>query len=298
MREFKIGFMGSALGETSRWAAQQAFEYEHKRICVPFTGSCKSIAAMAREDTIIESWDTQILSRAVIEGVFKADKIVTAIDKPRYKKGYMYDTRGLKGIDTRSAGFIDYVGAHGTLADKVAVFSATVRCTLMGRMNQWDSDVDKLWDKFVKQREHLKSFTNLPGTFIHHEANVYEEKPTGPYDFTFIDPPKVVDGGKDIYSQNYVHINRALGGKCELPPWSWRDTPARLRMLFEMDTKSMALIYVSDVRPTFEDVKKLMERYGTTIDQIRAMHRSRYDYAVYLRKDKNVAADSSDHSVH
>lgn len=282
-KEFKIGFMGAALSESAAWAAQQTADAKH--ICVPFAGSCKDIAAMCREDTIIESWDTQFISRAVIEGVFKANKIMTNIDKPRFKKGSMFEGRGIKKIDDHCAGFIDYVGAYGTLADKVALFSATVRASQMGRMTHWDSDINRFWAKFQKQLEYLQGFTNMPGQFIHHEGSVFDNPPAGEYDITQIDPPKIVDVGGDIYSSYYKSINVALGGACELPRWTWRDTTGYLRQIFSINTKRLLFMYVSDVRPSMDELRKVIMEYGEVELDERFFHRNRYDYGMVVRKE-------------
>lgn len=282
MSNFKIGFVGATTTEAVSWVAERARGAE--RICVPFAGSGREIEAVAAPGVTIESWDTQLLSRAVVEGVFSTDKLKTAMgDKPRYKKGHMYQTRGFANIDERCAGFIDYVGSHGTLADKAAIASAAARSTMMGRMDQWDSDINKLWTKFLKAREYLAQFTNLPGTFTHHEANVYDLVPEGPYDAVLIDPPKVVIGS-DIYSANFSDLNTALGGKCELPKWSWRDTTGRMRRIFEIDTRLLIFMYVSDVRPTMDDMRKVISEYGTIVEEERFLHRSRYDYGLVVRK--------------
>jgi hypothetical protein len=281
MREFKIGFTGAALTESIEWIYDRTRDRRH--VCIPFAGSCKITAALAEPGRVIESWDTQIISRAIVEGVFQADKIERTIDKPRYKKGYMYDKRALNKIDDRCAGLIDYVGAHGTLAEKVAIFSATVRSTSMGRMTDWNSDINRFWVKFEKNLEYLERFTSLPGTFIHHEEDVFIEVPQGPYDFMHVDPPKVVSTS-DIYSQNYLHLNRALGGKCEVPKWTWRDTPGYLRKIFQLDARRTSFIYVSDIKPTLADMRKILEEYSVVVDDVRLLHRSRYDYILLAER--------------
>ena len=283
MREFKIGFTGAALTEAIEWIDERT---DAKSICVPFAGSCKVIAALAKPGVTIESWDTQIISRAIVEGVFNVPEIETAIDKPRYKKGHMYETRAIAGIDERCAGFIDYVGAHGTLADKVAIFSSVVRSSNMGRMTEWSksSGMAELWYKFEKNRDYLAQFTNLPGTFIHHEASVFETVPVGPYDLLHVDPPKVVSSS-DIYSANYQHLNIALGGKCEVPKWGWRDTVGYMRNIFKLDAETITLLYVSDVTPTLDTLKKVLSDYATIQDVLRLLHRARYDYTILARKE-------------
>lgn len=165
------------------------------------------------------------------------------------------------------------------------MFSAAVRCTLMGRMTHWDSDINRFWAKFQKQLEYLSGFTNMPGQFIHHEASVFGSPPQGQYDIVQIDPPKIVDVGGDIYSTYYGSLNIALGGKCELPRWSWRDTTGYLRQIFEIDSKRLLFMYVSDVRPSMNELRKVIAEYGEVEVDERFFHRNRYDYGMIVRKE-------------
>lgn len=275
--DFKIGFMGATITEASRWSALHA--ENAKTICVPFAGSGRDIAAMSGEGKTIESWDTQHLSRLVIEGIFTAKRPRTTIHEPKYLKGHMYETRALIGIDDRSAGLIDFIGKYGTDLDKVALASAIVRCTLMGRMTHWHADVNVLWQKFGKERARLAKFVNLPGTFIHHEASFFDEPPTNEYDAIQIDPPKVVSSS-DIYSAYYNDLNTILGGTIILPRWGWRDVPGHMRQVFEVPAARIIMLYVSDVRPPVTEIRRLLLEQADIIDEKRFLHRSRYDYGM------------------
>lgn len=286
---FKIGFMGSAKEENVLWAAKHTAD--SKTICVPFAGSCRTIAAMAGEGKTIESWDTQIISRAIIDGVFGAKKAESNVDVPRYRKGYMFETRGFKKIDDRSAGFVDWVGEHGTLLDKVAMFSAASRSTYMGRMQEWSdsSNINTLWDKFEKTRAYLEGWVNLPGKFIHHEASFFEPLPEGPYDAMLVDPPKVVMSS-DIYSKMFGTLNIALGGSHEIPKWHWKDAPGLMRLTFGIPAKKYLLFYVSDVRPTLAEMKRVMARNAGPLqdeEENIVLHRSRYDYGVLAIREQH-----------
>lgn len=286
MALFKIGFMGAAKEDNVLWAAKHT--KGAKTICVPFTGSCRTIAAMARHDTTIESWDTQIISRAIIDGVFKAKKSESNLtDKPRYRKGHMYESRAFKGIDDASAGFIDWVGEHGTLYDKVAIFSAAVRSTLMGRMQDWNGDIDELWYKYNRSKKYLEQWLNMPGKFIHHEASFFDPLTTKSYDAILIDPPKVVQTS-DIYSRSFNDLNIALGGTIEIPTWGWRDVIGWLRMTFNVDAEKILLFYVSDVRPSLPQVKTLLAEFGEIQEheEVMALNKSRYDYGVLALRER------------
>lgn len=283
MNPYKVGFVGAATNDATTWLAEQIGDA--KKIVVPFAGSGKDIASMAGEGRTIESYDTQFYSRAIIEGVFAATEADSAVDKIRYRKGYMYETRALKNIDERSAGFIDWVAAHGTLFDKACLVSAAIRSTLLGRGNQWYSNIETFWRRFEKARVYNAQWINQPGEFVHHEASVFDEMPKGKYDLMQVDPPKVV-AGSDVYSANFQALNKMLDGAVEpLPKWNWRDVQARFRELVtEVDVERIIFFYVSGVRPSYEEVKEqLLKYYDLEIEQPFS-HRGRIDYALILRR--------------
>jgi hypothetical protein len=283
MSQFRVGFAGSIVNGVADWAGYHSQGL--RSICVPFAGSGKVIAAMSGADKVIESWDTQVATRGIIEGVFGAKALSSAIREPRFVKGHMYATRSIDGIDALSAGFIDYVGKHGTLADKAAIAGAVARCTTMGRMSDWSAaDVSELWRKFQKIRLYLLSYTDLPGQFVHHEANVYELPPSGVYDAIQIDPPKVVST-TDIYSAHYQDLNIALGGACPIPEWKRPDVLTRLNQVMAIPAKKILFMYTSDVFPTIAQVRWLLNQHGEIVREDRFKHRSRYDYCLLVSKE-------------
>jgi hypothetical protein len=281
--QFKVGFTGSIVNGVADWAGY--YSQDSRSICVPFAGSGKVIAAMAGPGKVIESWDTQITTRGIIEGVFGAKKLRSAMHEPKYLKGHMYKTRAIDGIDVASAGLIDYIGKHGTLADKAAIAAATARCTMMGRMTTWTADVDQLWKRYQKIRHYLLQYTDLPGRFVHHEANVYETVPAGSYDTIQIDPPKVVST-TDIYSAHFQELNTALGGACPIPEWRRNNVMARLEEVVSIPAQKILFMYTSDVFPTIDDIRWLLLRHGRIVREDRFMHRSRYDYCILVSKEQ------------
>jgi len=282
MTQFRHGFTGAVVNGAAEWAGFHA--QDAQSICVPFAGSGKVVAAMSGSGKTIESWDTQISTRGTIEGIFGANKLRSKMREPKFRKGHMYQTRGIDEIDAASAGLIDYIGAHGTLADKAAIASATARCTSMGRMTTWHADVGELWTKFEKIRRYLLDYIDMPGEFIHHEANVYELPPSGTYDVVQIDPPKVVST-TDIYSAHYQFLNTALGGACQIPEWRRRDVLDRLDQVMSIPAQRILFMYTSDVYPTIDDIRWLLKRHGTIVREDRFLHRTRYDYCILVMKE-------------
>lgn len=283
MNPYKVGFVGASTTEASNWVGKQVGDA--KKILVPFAGSGKDIASMAGEGRTIESYDTQFYSRAIVEGVFSADTPESNVDKIHYRKGYMYESRAIKNIDERSAGFIDWVAKYGTLFDKACVTSAAIRSTLLGRGNQWYSNVETFWRRFEKARVYNAQWVNQPGEFIHHEASVFDALPQGEYDLMQVDPPKVV-AGSDVYSANFQALNKMFDGAIDpLPKWNWRDASSYFReMVTDIKAERVVFLYVSGVKPSYEEVKDILRVEYVEEDEQSFPHRGRIDYGLVLRR--------------
>lgn len=280
--EFRSGFIGASTKEATEWVAEHVGDA--KRIFVPFTGTGRDVLSMSDEDRVIESFDTQHYSRAIVEGIFANQKPESNVDKIRYRKGWLYESRALKNIDERCAGFIDWVADEGTLFDHAALASAVVRSTLMGRMTQWYANVEQLWSRFQRAREYNLQWVNRPDTFIHHEASVLDNLPTGSFDLMQVDPPKVVVG-KDVYSANFDVLNKALHGLVDpLPSWSTRDSMERFRELMKVDCARILFMYTSGVKPTNDDVKSMLLEFGDLEVEHAFAHRGRTDYVMIIRR--------------
>lgn len=281
MNYYKAGFIGATLPNATAWVGTQALEA--KKICVPYAGSCRDISSMIGPGKTIESWDTQYYSKAIVDGVFGAKSFESAVDKVRYRKGYMYETRAIKNIDERCAGFIDWVAKNGTDLDKASLASAVIRSTLIGRMTQWYANIEKFWMRFLKARDYNAQWVNQPGTFIHHEASFHDTPPTGSYDLMQVDPPKVVVGS-DVYSVNFSSLNKALGGSVELPRWKAADALPRFQDLLKVDVDKIVFLYTSKVKPTNEQVRSLLETFGTIVEEQDFPHRGRTDYGIVVKR--------------
>lgn len=286
---YRSGFIGASTAEATDWVKKVVDSVGAKLICVPFAGSGRDIYSMAGEGRTIESWDTQFYSRAIVEGVFAASSVETRVDKLHYRKGWMYETRALKYIDERCAGFIDWVADEGTLFDKASLASAIVRSTFMGRMTQWYANIEQLYSRFQKAREYNTQFINAPGKFMHSEGSIYDDiknmnDDVPEYDLVQIDPPKVVVGG-DVYSSYFDVLNKALHGKVEkLPRWTSKMVIPSFRELMQVPAKRVLFMYVSGVKPSNDEVQRMLLEYGDLEESVEFTHHGRVDYGVVIRR--------------
>jgi len=284
MVAYTTGFMGTLPTPAAEWIGAHSRAKKAKSIFVPFAGSCKAIQMMAGPDVRIETCDTQIYPRAIIEGVFAAQEVETNVDKLRYTKGYMFEKRPVQYMDDLSAGFIDWVGKNGTLFDKACIASAFIRSTFMGRMGQWSTNPEGLWRKFEYARTNNSNWIKQPGTFVHHEGSAFDNLPKGHIDFMQLDPPKVVSGS-DVYSDRFIDLNIALGGQItELPKWNWKQSMPAFRQLMELDVDYIAFVYVTGVKPTNEAVEEMFLDYGTVEDRLEVPHKGRTDIITLIKK--------------
>lgn len=287
-RIFRAGFMGASVVDSSRWFGEWAERLKIQSICMPFMGAGRHISACCRERVHMDLWDTQKFGLAVIDGIFNADKIETALDeKPRFKKGYTFNERWLPDMDDLSAGFIDWVGENGTLADRAALYPAISSNTYRGRLDQWTGNIDKLWAKYQKNLQSYEPWLRMPGIWNMYEGNFYDYEDVWgvrPYDLLLIDPPKIV-GNTDIYSARYGPLNRSIGGTVEMDKWSWRDYVGRMRRMFDgVEWKYLFFLYTSDVRPDWQTIRRLIEEYGEILAEENWVHRARFDHTVIVRR--------------
>lgn len=287
---FISGFLGAATEEASVWFTHKLEHHNEARICVPFTGSAKVIAMMADkipDRLVFDTWDTQMIPKTFVDGIFNSQGEPT-IDVPKYKKGVIYNEKPFANIPSQCAGFIDYVGAYGSLYDKACVAAATARSTYRGRMSEWGAtDMAQFWKKFVSFQDKFEDFRNLPAQFNHTQGNFYDTSPPKSlqYDVLFVDPPKIITN-TDVYNKTFEPLDRALAGTVPFDRWVWRDFVGKMRMVLErVQWNELLFMYTSDVRPTWAHVKLLLEEYGTTLDTSQFSHRSRTDYAIHLVKE-------------
>jgi hypothetical protein len=272
-----------------------------KNICVPFAGIGRAMVAMARPDTVIESWDTMHYSRCIVDGVFTAEEIETNVDGIHYRKGWAFEHRPYKNIDDRCAGFIDWVAQEGTLYDKACLGSAMTRCTLMGRLTHWHANIEQLYKRFQKQFEYNRDWLAQPGTYVHHEGNFFDSNSWGKvgpdpmqpgytvgetplYDLLEIDPPKVVNYS-DVYSLHFNNFNKALTqGGATLPKWTRRNSLGYFRKCLAVLAPKVIFMYVSGVMPRVEDVEKVLRESGEITEKQEFVHSGRTDYGFVLER--------------
>jgi len=250
--DYSIGFTGSTLDEIMPWIDDQVGDTS--KVVVAMAGSGKDIAHLARYGRTIVSFDTQEISRCVVDGMFRA---APAPKSPPLTlgtlEGYATSTEGLGDMPADAAGAADYIAVAGDDYDRVCLFYALVRCSLMGRGQVWgrDKTVVDLERLYRRAHERLQAWRSLPGTFEHHKGSVFDADPSVFDDAVlFVDTPKVVQGNRDIYSSGYVRLNSIIAqAPVELPRWSedtfWRDMPH----LWNAPYDRMVLFHVTGARP-------------------------------------------------
>lgn len=286
---FKAGFIGSATDEAALWVAKHCEGVGS--ICVPFTGSSKILASMAqaaKEGVEIDSWDVAMPSHAIVNGIFAKSEPEITFTEPKFLKGRMYETRYIRNIDAKCAGLFDYIAEHGSLYEKSAIMSATLRSTLMGRGTDWTTDFPNYWKKYSRLLERNAEWVNLnKGKFKHTLGNFYESVPTKHYDVVQVDPPKVVSN-RDVYSKGpFERLNYCMHGPVEIPKWTRHDAMGRMRITFDIKASKLIFLYVTGVRPTPEEVERVLPSYGEVVEVKEFHHRNRSDIGYVVMKDNH-----------
>jgi hypothetical protein len=280
---FRTGYVGGAVPEAIEW--QVSHTEGAKSICVPFAGIGRQVVAVARPDTVVESWDTMHYTYCILKGVFSAKEVETNVDGIHYRKGWMFKNRSYKHIDDRCAGFIDWVAEEGTLYDKAALGSAMTRSTLMGRMMHWHTNIEGLYSRFQRQFEYNRDWLDQPGRFAHHEGDFFERDTDEEYDLLMVDPPKVVNYS-DVYSLHFAGFNMGLTGGTapKLPKWSRRNALRFYRRCLDVKAPNVIFMYTSKVIPDITAVERMLSEHGTIKDRAEFYHNGKTDYGFYLER--------------
>lgn len=287
---YKMGFMGT----TSDEVLFTAQPFVKGNVFMPFTGSAKDISVLSEEGRSILSYDTQYLSKAIVDGIFNAQEghalwVDTLQAEPT--QGYAFNNR-IKRMDDAIALWIDGVMSMEGCTDymRAAMCRCLIQGTVAGRLTHWDRSLEQLVASYERSLEANRAFTRLPGEREHEYCSVYSDLDNinwGERNFEtmWIDPPKVIDT-QDVYSRNFVWLNSCLTQKTEeLPKWKHLDMIPRLKQLWALPVPRIIQFYCSDVRPTDDQVRTELEKIGSIVERIRVRHQSRADYIYVVEKD-------------
>lgn len=293
MVKFSTGFVGATHDEMLEQAVNFLPKMSRK-IVLPFTGSAKDLPLLSLYGDVIESYDTQYISKAIVEGVFRPKTAKSRVlTVPEWKgldkvDGFVYTTKAIPKMPDEVTRWVDAVAELGTPYDHVCLLKAVARNTFKGRLDMWNptSTLASIQNDFVRANDYFKQFVGIGGNLDHHMGDVFEHKLQVTEDDTlWIDPPKVVSS-IDIYFKMAPRINGMLLQKeVTQPRWGKTDVIPRLRRLFELPAKRVVFFYCSDIQPSDGEIQKLLESCGTITDRIRVLHGSKADYAYQLDKE-------------
>jgi len=278
---FKLGFMGTTTDQVLFHAAELVVG-DH--IYMPFTGSGKDISWLSQEGRTIISADTQYLSSLMVDGVFnsKGESVVIqeGTELPQ-DEGWAVENVPFKRMTNYALRVIDGIAMHGNDFDRAVLCKATISSTIGGRLTHWEVSDDQFAAKIRRAALAMQEFTDLPGVRIHYYDTCFGVNPSfegKPSDTIWIDPPKVVDT-QDVYSRTFWKLNSLLAQKTvELPKWKYPMMIPNLKKLWELPCKRIIQFYCSDVRPTDDQVRTELAKYGEIQERVRFLHGSKADY--------------------
>lgn len=255
-------YFAGRVTDIAEWFADNSGDA--KTIFHPFGGVGRYASAVSNPGVTVDNWDVQLLCKAIIDGVFNKQTLETNVTTPMGLKGYQFENRYYKNIDDHSAGFMDWVGVHGTLADKFAMITASCSMTEMGRLDNWKATFEDFWSKFQINRDRLRPYLNMPGTLNVIEGDVFDEDlETRSYDLMILDPPIA----PDTYFHNavYTHMNKNIGGVVTIPQWTLPTFYGRVRRLLSMDVKVILAKYQTNAIPPLSEYRDILSEYGTVV---------------------------------
>lgn len=280
-----IGFAGSVTRQVHKML--ECAPKEAKRILNCFTGVGRYNSALAEEWRVIDSWDVQIIGHLVNEGIFKVTEIERRVHKPIGVKGFMYETRFLRGIDSASAGLIDGIVKYGSVGEKAALALSLPSQTVYGRFADWSGSAAGLWRKWLDTLNKLSRYTDMPGVINAYYGDFFEEFDFDQeYDMVLYDPP-VIRGSSDIYSSNnsYIMLDRLLGGKGDIPRWTLPTFYYNLRRVMQIKAPVKIVKYTSGLNPPMETFKEILKEYGKIEREYMFEQRKRDEHMFLVSSD-------------
>lgn len=287
-RLWTIGFTGTALDEVVRWTEERV--KDDKTFAFPFAASGKEIATWAREDRTFYTYDQQPLTAFIMNDVFSAVEPIHNIEEVKFTKGYVYNERPFSNIDDHSAALIDYIAMEASNLERVALFTAIVRGTYMGRGTSWGRSitVDDVWKVFNNKRDYIDEHIQRPGTIIHKKGDFFTILPEDlpdQVDILYVDPPKIV-GTNDIYHKVFANLNKAIGALTSdltFQKWTRKDYLMYMRSVLKaIPAKRIVFTYLSDTNPSLDEIKVLLSEFGNITEVESFEHGKRWDYAVMV----------------
>jgi hypothetical protein len=283
---FSAGSLAKAYVEIAEWYGKHTLDMNAKSILVPFSGFGRMASAMCTDETSMTVCDFQHLHTCIIEGVFMAPFYATNVDKPHFTKGAVYAGKlHIRNMDQYSAGFFDWVLAHGTTLDVACAAMAIPSQTMRGWMSNWTTNFDSYYTKFEKIREQCREYIPMPGHWQCQEEDFFNSPIRHwRYDCVAIDPPRLSNGptGKDAYTTgSWLRLNRVLGGTQSPKPWTPKNYFANLHRAMQVDS-DYVLFSWTEGQPDLALIKDLVLSYGTLEDEahVNAFQKSIYSWRI------------------
>lgn len=249
---FTAGSIAKAYIEISGWYGEEAERIGAKSAIMPCMGMGRILSGISRPDTRCIGIDFQRVSGAVINGIFRASTYDTNVDELRYRKGsFVAGESGIRDLDMRSAGFIDWILEHGTTLDVAVIGMIIPGHTYHGWLDKWTGDINRLWDKFIRVREECKQFIPRPGKWEFHEDDFFKVSTrfTETYDVLVLDLPRLGSGGRESYSTAWSRLNKALGGNATIEPWTAKNYMSNMQLLLSVKSKYILMTWTDGRAP-------------------------------------------------
>jgi hypothetical protein len=269
---FAAGSLATAYLEVAQWYGVHTSAMNAQTICQPFFGFGRMASAMLYDGVTIDTNDFQHLSWAIAEGVFNAKAPETNVDKPHYRKGKTYNGKMIKGMDERSAGFIDWVADFGSPLDIACVAMAIPGQTMRGWLSRWVGNFDRLYERFEQIRDQCAKYIPMPGTLNFVEGDFFKipEYWEKHYDVLVLDPPRL-NPTRDAYSYGvWPKVNNCLGGTVRIQPWTTKNYFSLLSKTIAVKSDYILMTWADGqvVHPPIGQIKTFVRGLGTIEDEV------------------------------
>lgn len=262
-------------------------------VFIPFTGSSRSVYKFAKQGKKVICSDIQPFVTGLVSTLQGRGNVNLELDNIQPVEGWLYENRHFRATDD-IARFIDgYVVKYMDNPFAKAVLGlAMTNATFRGYLGNFDVDTVDEFKELIKsaQKRLIQYFGSCPDVVYREES--YTDVPVKKADLVFVDPPKIVSSGTDVYSQQYNSLNSVLvQDQLELQTWTAENYLKNFDCLKDIDAKRWLFIYTTDVTPGLPEVTD----YLASLGEMRCVNNyivgSRCDYLFEVVRDTEVMKD-------
>lgn len=265
-----------------------------KTVFIPFAGQGREVYEFARQGKRVYSADTQFYSKCLIDGVLKGKGDTDINFNCRPTKGWLFNnSKSIGGTRLDLAQFIDgySIKYKNNLYAKAVLAQAITNSTFRGYLDGFIvHTVEDFKPVLEDAHRRLQRYFGTCPNILHYYGS-FEDLKVKNIDVVFIDPPKVVESGTDVYSKVFEPLNSILLQEtAKLPTWQSEGYLARFDKLFKIPCKKLLFVYTTNVSPGIDVIEERLKGVGVMENEKKYLSGNRKDCLYTIDRTLTKAA--------